>query len=201
MPCWSTALWRVPPSLRSGVNPLRPLRDVCARGLLVPAVTAGVVQRAFKFRLYPTSKQHDALRLMCAAHAEFYNAGLQGTRRRLGDAAQVDQRVLPDGAARGDPCPPSGPGGGSFTSQQQTLRRLDKAFGAFFRRVKAREALGHPRFRDAARFDRVNFRHGDGIKLIPATKGHDMMGVGARTGPPGPEPAGERHPRAGVRET
>jgi len=48
--------------------------------LSVLAVTVGFVQRAFKFRLYPTSKQHDALGLMCAAHAELYNAGLQERR-------------------------------------------------------------------------------------------------------------------------
>jgi putative transposase len=66
----------------------------------------------------------------------------------------------------------------SFTSQQQTLRRLDKAFGAFFRRVKAGETPGYPRFRAAARFESVDFRHGDGIKFLPATKQLKVQGVG-----------------------
>jgi putative transposase len=66
----------------------------------------------------------------------------------------------------------------SFTSQQQTLRRLDKAFGAFFRRVKAGETPGYPRFRSAARFDSVDFRHGDGIKFLPASEQLKIQGVG-----------------------
>src|ERR1035437_10595700 len=66
----------------------------------------------------------------------------------------------------------------SFTSQQQTLRRLDKAFGAFFRRVKVGETSGYPRFRATARFDSVDFRHGDGIKFLPATKRLRVQGVG-----------------------
>jgi putative transposase len=112
-------------------------------------VTVGFVQRAFKFRLYPTSKQHDALGLMCAAHAELYNAGLQERRdawamrkTSIGVSSQMLQlkeiRTLrPDQAVW------------SFTSQQQTLRRLDKAFAAFFRRVKAGDTPGYPRFRTA----------------------------------------------------
>ncbi len=51
----------------------------------------------------------------------------------------------------------------SFSSQQATLRRLDKAFAAFFRRVHAGETPGCPRFRGVAWFDTVDFpRDGDG---------------------------------------
>jgi putative transposase len=144
----------------------------------VLTVTVGFVQRAFKFRLYPTSKQHDALGLMCAAHAELYNAGLQERRdawamrkTSIGVSSQMLQlkeiRTLrPDQAVW------------SFTSQQQTLRRLDKAFAAFFRRVKAGDTPGYPRFRAASRFDSVDFRHGDGIKFLPATKRLKIQGVG-----------------------
>jgi putative transposase len=144
----------------------------------VPAVTVGPVQRVFKFRLYPTSKQHDALRLMCAAHAELYNAGLQERRdayrmRRTAISASSQMLQLKEiRSVRPDQ------GVWSFTSQQQTLRRLDKAFGAFFRRVKAGETPGYPRFRAAARFDSVDFRHGDGIKFLPATKQLKVQGVG-----------------------
>jgi len=138
----------------------------------------GFVRRAFKFRLYPTSKQHDALGAMCAAHAELYNAGLQERR----DAYRMRQKSISAGSqmlqlkeirlVRPDQAV------WSFTSQQQTLRRLDKAFGAFFRRVKAGETPGYPRFRAAARFDSVDFRHGDGIKFHPEKKRLYVMGVG-----------------------
>lgn len=44
-----------------------------------------------------------------------------------------------------------------------TLRRLDKAFAAFFRRVKAGQAPGFPRFKSLARFPGFSFKsHGDG---------------------------------------
>src|SRR5208283_3276152 len=46
------------------------------------------------------------------------------------------------------------------------LRRLDKAFQNFFRRVKAGQEPGYPRFKAADRFNSILFpSHGDGIRL------------------------------------
>ena len=46
------------------------------------------------------------------------------------------------------------------------LRRLDKAFKAFFRRVKAGEKPGYPRFKGKGRYDSITFpSYGDGCKL------------------------------------
>ena len=54
----------------------------------------------------------------------------------------------------------------NFSSCQATLRRLDKAFQAFFRRCKAGEKPGYPRFKGRNRFDTVEFpSYGDGCKL------------------------------------
>jgi putative transposase len=51
-------------------------------------------------------------------------------------------------------------------SCQATLRRLDKTFQAFFRRIKNGEKPGYPRFKGRNRFDTVEFRtYGDGCKL------------------------------------
>ena len=53
----------------------------------------------------------------------------------------------------------------SFSSQQATLRRLDKAMQAFFRRVKAGQTPGYPRFRGVGWFDTVEFpKDGDGCR-------------------------------------
>jgi hypothetical protein len=53
----------------------------------------------------------------------------------------------------------------SFSSQQATLRRLDKAFAAFFRRAKSGKKPGYPRFRGVNWFDAVEFpRDGDGCR-------------------------------------
>ena len=44
-----------------------------------------------------------------------------------------------------------------------TLRRLDKAFAAFFRRIKAGQTPGFPRFKSLGRFPGFSFKsHGDG---------------------------------------
>ena len=49
--------------------------------------------------------------------------------------------------------------------QQATLRRLDKAFAAFFRRIKTGEKPGYPRFQGVGHFDTVIFpKDGDGCR-------------------------------------
>jgi putative transposase len=89
---------------------------------------------------------------------------------------------------------PDGQGRHSFTAQQQTLRRLDATFRAFFKRVTATEKtknrrvqrqannvdaraknrlrkVGYPRFKPYQRFDQVPFVAGDGAKWEPADGG------------------------------
>ena len=95
------------------------------------------MRRAYVFRLRPTARQHVALAACVEAHRELYNAALQErrdgwshaskTRISYGDqSAQLTEMraVRPDQAVW------------SFSSQQATLRRLNKAFDGFFRRVK-----------------------------------------------------------------
>src|SRR5262245_512943 len=54
----------------------------------------------------------------------------------------------------------------NFSSCQATLRRLDKAFQAFFRRVQAGETPGYPRFKGRNRFATVEFpSYGDGCRF------------------------------------
>jgi len=58
-----------------------------------------------------------------------------------------------------------GQGRWSFSSQQATLRRLDKAVTAFFRRVRAGNRPGYPRFKGSGRFDTVEWpKDGDGCR-------------------------------------
>jgi len=51
------------------------------------------------------------------------------------------------------------------SSLQHTLRKLDKAFGAFFRRVKAGETPRYPRFKGQDRLKSVEYTYGDGCRL------------------------------------
>jgi putative transposase len=55
----------------------------------------------------------------------------------------------------------------NFSSAQATMRRLDKAYKAFFKRVKEEKGkVGFPRFKGRDRFDSIEFpSYGDGIRL------------------------------------
>jgi len=67
----------------------------------------------------------------------------------------------------------------SFSSQQATLRRLNKAFVGFFRRVKAGQTPGYPRFKGSARFDSVEWpKDGDGARWLPDVKRVYLQGIG-----------------------
>jgi len=46
----------------------------------------------------------------------------------------------------------------TFSAAQDVLRRVDKTFKAFFRRVKAGLKAGYPRFKSSRRFDSYTFR-------------------------------------------
>ncbi|MER6562972.1 transposase [Streptomyces sp. NPDC001027] len=123
--------------------------------------------RAYKFLLRPTVRQAQALSEMLRDHCSLYNGALQERRdawrhpskttvRYGGQSAQLKEIRAFD---------PERQGRWSFSSQQATLRRLDKAFAAFFRRVKSGDTPGYPRFRGVNWFDTVDFpRDGDACR-------------------------------------
>jgi len=54
----------------------------------------------------------------------------------------------------------------NFSCCQDILRRVNKTFEAFFRRVKRHEKAGYPRFKSRRRFDSITFpSYGDGVRL------------------------------------
>jgi putative transposase len=67
----------------------------------------------------------------------------------------------------------------SFSSQQATLRRLDKAMAAFYRRCKAGQKPGYPRFKALDRWDSVEWpADGDGCRWKPEVARVYLQGVG-----------------------
>jgi len=116
------------------------------------------MRQAYKFLLRPTGGQARLLAEMLEDHRQLYNAALEERREawrmsRTPVSYYTQARQLP--AIRqtdGD-----GQGRWSAGSQQQTLRRLDKAFAAFFRRVKAGTKPGYPRFKGRGRFNTVEW--------------------------------------------
>ncbi|WP_263428242.1 transposase [Arthrobacter sp. NicSoilB8] len=115
--------------------------------------------------MYPTSEQGDLLRQMLDDHRFLYNAALEDRRYmwkryrvRINFAAQSAQlkeiRAADPNYARW-----------SHASEDQTLRRLDRAYQNFLRRIKAGEKKpGYPRFKGAGYFDTVDHRNGYGAK-------------------------------------
>ncbi|MGN9803680.1 RNA-guided endonuclease InsQ/TnpB family protein [Micromonospora sp. L32] len=116
------------------------------------------MRRAYRFLLRPTRRQSSALKSCLNDHRLLYNAALEERRegyRKAGKTVRYSEQSsqLKD-IRRADP---DGQGRWSFSSQQATLRRLDKAFAAFFRRIRAAEKPGYPRFKGPGRFDTVEW--------------------------------------------
>lgn len=123
--------------------------------------------RAYKFLLRPTARQTAALGEMLRDHRSLYNGALQERRDAYRHTSKTSVRYGDQSAQLKDirAFDPERQGRWSFSSQQATLRRLDKAFAAFFRRVKAGQAPGYPRFKGAGHFDTVTFpKDGDGCR-------------------------------------
>jgi putative transposase len=140
--------------------------------------SSGTLRRSYKFLLRPTGQQTGALIRMLADHCELYNAALQERRDawkqgvRVGLYDQFRQlkdirQVRPEFA------------GWAFASERETVRRVDRAFMAFYRRVKAGETPGYPRFKSRHRFDSVTWPDSEhGVRWIPADRRIYLMGIG-----------------------
>ncbi|WP_113698499.1 RNA-guided endonuclease InsQ/TnpB family protein [Nonomuraea lactucae] len=124
------------------------------------------MRRSFKFLLRPTAGQVAALTACLDDHRDLYNAALEHRRtayRKAGVTVRYGEQSGELKHIRADD--PGGQGRWSFSSQQATLRRLDKAFRAFFDRVKAGRPPGFPRFKGRGWFDTVEWpMDGDGCR-------------------------------------
>jgi putative transposase len=124
------------------------------------------VRKAFKYRLYPNRSQTEALDEMLETHRRLYNSSLEERR----EVYEAEKRTVSYGEQSGKlkEARKSNPhlAATNFSSTQATLRRLDRAFRTFFRRVKAGEGPGYPRFKGRDRFRLVEFpSYGDGCRL------------------------------------
>jgi putative transposase len=125
------------------------------------------VIRAYKFLLRPTVRQAQALAEMLRDHRSLYNGALQERRDAYRHSSKTSIKYGDQSAQLKEirAFDPERQGRWSFSSQQATLRRLDKAFQAFFRRVKAGQTPGYPRFKGVGHFDTLIFpKDGDGCR-------------------------------------
>ena len=123
-------------------------------------------RRKVTLKLYPNAAQSARLEAWTRLHCELYNAALEeriDAWRKVGRSISYyeQQNALPQiKAAR-----PEFIELGSH-ALQQTLRRLDLAFAAFFRRVQAGQTPGFPRFKSARRFSGFAYPDPAGWKLM-----------------------------------
>jgi len=134
--------------------------------------------RSYNYLLQPTSRQLVALERLVMLQRELYNAALQERRgawkweRR--SVTYFDQtkeltglrELRPDTLAFG------------VTVCRGTLLRLDRAFQGFFRRCKAGQTPGFPRFKGRGQFDSVQWGDTSGWGLNKKSQRLRLQGVG-----------------------
>ncbi|WP_147371737.1 RNA-guided endonuclease InsQ/TnpB family protein, partial [Calidithermus roseus] len=137
--------------------------------------------KAFKYRLYPTQPQQKDLERTLSLCRHLYNAALQERRDAYKKAGRTvgfyeQKRYLPEIRAEL-------PEYKHIHSQvlQNVIERVDKAFQGFFRRVKAGEKPGYPRFKGQGRYDSFTFPQAGttGVKLQEGGKRVLLYGIGS----------------------
>ncbi len=135
---------------------------------------------SYKYRIYPTLSQAKVLQSQLDFCRFLYNSALEqrkfafrnGKTKEASYAQQANQIA---GITRSEEFPEAS--GIRFSNLQAVLRRLDRSFQNFFRRVKEGDKPGFPRFRsqhsntESMLFPVSNFGIGEGktggIKLLP----------------------------------
>ena len=123
------------------------------------------MRNAYKYRIYPTRSQTMLLNQELAAAQSLYNAALEQRRtawkRRRLSLSYFDQAKELKELRASDIQTPT-----NFSACQDVLKRLDKAFQAFFRRLKKGDKPGFPRLRSKDRYDSLTFpSYGDGCRI------------------------------------
>ena len=121
------------------------------------------LNRTYRYRIYPTVRLQLALEAQLSFACQLYNAALEQRRyawrgRHLSVSLYEQFRELT--AVRGAGM---GPARMSCSAMRDPLRRLDRAFAAFFRRVNAGAKPGYPRFRSVRHYDSLTWDSGWGL--------------------------------------
>jgi putative transposase len=141
-----------------------------------------VVLRVYKFRLYPTHAQEAALGTLLGRLRFFYNAALQERRDGYRQGVKVTRATQEKAitVVKHDPdCPDYA---GIHTHLlQDVLKRLDLAFDAFFRRIKAGGTPGYPRFKRRGRYETFTLKDagkGNGAAVVSGGARVRLHGIG-----------------------
>ena len=129
--------------------------------------------RTYKYRLYPNKTQLTLLDEMLAQHRYTYNRALDlriKAYKEFGiSLSAFDQcKLLKAMRKKKASLLPA-------HSFQNTIKRLDKSYKSFFRRVKSgKEKAGFPRFKSYSRFKSFTFVYGIGAKLVNTSTNYKL---------------------------
>ena len=139
----------------------------------------GGVHRTVRYLLQPTAGQRVRLDHLLWEQRKLYNRCLeerktawQGEGRSL---SRYEQFAGLNGMAKTDP---EGLGRYGTCVARGTLTRLDLAFKSFYRRCKAGEKPGHPRFKGRWRWDSVSYPDSSGWRLNEDSGRLYLLGIG-----------------------
>jgi len=139
------------------------------------------MRKAFKYRLYPTQPQRKDLERTLVLCRQLYNAALQERRDAYQKAGKTvgfyeQKRWLPEIRTE----LPEYKGVHSQVLQN-VIERVDKAFQGFFRRVRAGQKAGYPRFKGRERYDSFTFPQAGqtGVKVQEGGKRVFLYGIGS----------------------
>lgn len=133
--------------------------------------------KAFKYRLYPSKSQAKTLNATLETCRRFYNDCLAERK----DAYEKEKRTVGkfEQLCKVKALKETNPYAKALHSHvlQIVVADLDKAFQAFFRRIKSGETPGYPRFKGRNRFDSFGFKEYDnGFRL--AGRRLKLSGIG-----------------------
>ncbi|MGH7487319.1 MAG: RNA-guided endonuclease InsQ/TnpB family protein [bacterium] len=116
------------------------------------------LRKTYKYKLKPTSAQAQALDMVLWRCRELYNAGLEERREAYRKRGVTVTEAMQSAQLPG--IKEVRPEYKDIHSQvlQDVLHRLDLAYQAFFRRMKAGEKAGYPRFQGRNRFNSFTFK-------------------------------------------
>jgi len=137
--------------------------------------------RVYRYRIYPTRAQDAALRETLYRLRELYNAALQHRRdayRKSGATVSAYDQMRELAGVR-----EVRPEYADIHTHllQDALTRLDRAYRAFFRRVRAGETPGFPRFKGRGRYRTFTFKDAanhNGVRLLAGGKRVKLAGIG-----------------------
>jgi putative transposase len=126
--------------------------------------TPAPLKRTYRYRIYPTFRLRLALEAQLSFACQLYNAALEqrryawrGRHRSISLYEQFRELTAVRAAKMG-------PAQMSCSAMRDPLSRLDRAFAAFFRRIKAGVKPGYPRFRSIRRYDSLTWDSGWGVR-------------------------------------